>query len=389
MTIAIAGAGIGGLTAALALAQRGFEVSLYERAIALEAAGAGIQLTPNALHVLFDLGLGPALDKAMVRLEEMLIRQGASGKLIQRLPVGICEQRWGAPYGVIHRADLQAVLLEAVRRQGIPLALGHEVKDVAQDRTGVRLSFASGQPAVAARLLIGADGLWSIVRERLGQGQAPHFAGKRAWRAVLPMGLVPDFFHGNATGLWLGERTHFVHYPVFAGEALNLVATINDRDDSPGWSKPQPPQALLTHFRDWDPRLQSLLASVADWRTWPLYEGRPGTSMAHGRVALLGDAAHPMLPFIAQGGACAIEDAAELAVQLAVPGDDSARLQAWSALRMPRVGRIQGEAHANGERYHWRWPLSAARNLGLAALGGRRMLERYDWLYGWKPAQTA
>ncbi|GLS23816.1 salicylate hydroxylase [Labrys miyagiensis] len=389
MTIAIAGAGIGGLTAALALHRRGFEVAVYERAAELEAAGAGIQLTPNALHVLFGLGLRRALEKTMVRLDAVVIRQAATGKLIQRLPLDICERRWGAPYGVIHRADLQAVLLDAVRQQGIPLALGHEVGGVAQDKTGVRISFASGQPAVEARLLIGADGLWSFVRNSLGPNEPPRFAGKRAWRAVLPLRRVPDFFHGKATGLWLGERTHFVHYPVFAGEALNLVAITHDRDDSSGWSKPQPPQALLSHFQGWDARVHALLAGIADWRTWPLYEGRPGASMAHGRIALLGDAAHPMLPFLAQGGGAAIEDAAELAGQLATPGDDSARLEAWSALRLPRVRRIQTEAHANGERYHWRWPLSTARDLGLSALGGRRMLERYDWLYGWKPSETA
>ncbi|WP_413993351.1 FAD-dependent monooxygenase [Labrys okinawensis] len=389
MTIAIAGAGIGGLTAALALHRRGLEVAVYERSAKLETAGAGIQLTPNALNVLFGLGLRPSLEHTMVRLDAVIIRQARSGKLIQRLPLEICEQRWRAPYGVIHRADLQAVLLNAVRQQGIPLALRHEVGGVAQDKTGVSLSFASGQPDVEARLLIGADGLWSSVRKSVIPSELPRFAGKRAWRAVLPLHAVPGFFNGKVTGLWLGERTHLVHYPVFAGEALNLVAITQDRDDSPGWSKPQPSHGLLSHFQGWDPRVHTLLAGVADWRTWPLYEGRPGTSMAHGRIALLGDAAHPMLPFLAQGGGAAIEDAAELACQLATPGDDIARLKAWSALRLPRVRRIQAEAHANGERYHWRWPLSTARDLGLATLGGRRMLERYDWLYGWKPAETA
>ncbi len=389
MAIAIAGAGIGGLTAALTLARRGFDVAIHERAAQLEAAGAGIQLPPNALNVLYGLGLGPALERTMVRLDAVVIRKAATGKLIQRLPVDLCQRRWGAPYGVIHRADLQAVLLDAVELLGIPLALGHEVATARQDDAGVTLSFASGQPDLRARLLIGADGLWSSTRKSLAPDRTPRFAGRRAWRAVIPMSEMPETFRGKVTGLWLGERAHLVHYPVRGGEAFNLVAVVHDRDSAPGWSTPQNVGALLPHFEGWDGRVLSLLAGVPDWRTWPLHEGAPGAAMASGRIALLGDAAHPMLPFMAQGGAAAIEDAAELAAQLAAPGEDSARLQAWSALRLPRVSRIQAEAHANGERYHWRRPLSTARDLGLAALGGRRMLERYAWVYGWKPTETA
>jgi len=389
MTIAIAGAGIAGLTAALALHARGFDVAIYERADRLEAAGAGIQLSPNALHVLFDLGLGPALDETMVRQDAVLIRQGVSGKLVQRVPLEFCERRWGAPYGVIHRGDLQSVLLEAVRQRGIPLALGHDVGAIAQDASGVRISFLSGQSGIEARILVGADGLWSSVRKSLGLTEPPRFTGKRAWRAVLAMDDVPDFFHGKVTGLWLGERAHLVHYPVRGGAAFNVVAITHDRDATPGWSTPQKPEALLPHFADWDGRIVAMLRSVADWRTWPLYERRCDRPMARDRVALIGDAAHPMLPFMAQGGGAAIEDAAELAAGLAGPDEDASRLLAWSALRVPRVSRIQAEAHANGERYHWRWPLSTVRDLGLAALGGPRMLERYAWLYGWKPAKTA
>jgi salicylate hydroxylase len=391
MTIAIAGAGIGGLTTALALAQRGFDVAIHERAERLEEAGAGIQLTPNALNVLFGLGLRAGLDEQMVRPDVMRIRRGANGKLIQSLPLDLCERRWGSPYGVIHRADLQAVLLEAVQRQGIPLGLGHDVGAVKQDGAGVDISFATGQPAIRADLLIGADGLWSTIRTSLGLTEPPRFAGKRAWRAVLPMEEVPALFRGKAAGLWLGERAHLVHYPLRAGKAFNLVAVTHDTDTGAGWSTPQGVGALLPHFAGWDDRVRSLLGSIPDWRTWPLFERPLETAMARGRIALLGDAAHPMLPFVAQGGACAIEDAAELAAQLgrSRSGDAVARLQSWSALRLPRVSRIQAEARGNGERYHWRWPQSAIRDIGLATLGGRRLLERYDWIYGWKPTETA
>lgn len=388
MAIAIAGAGIGGLTAALALARRGFAVEIYERADKLEEVGAGIQLTPNALNVLFGLGLRPALEAHMVRLETVRIRKGATGALIQELPLDTCQARWGAPYGVIHRADLQAVLVEAVRQHAIPLKLGQEIRAARQDEQQVILSFAGAHADVSARILIGADGLWSKLRPLLGLEQ-PRFAGRRAWRAVIPMQDVPALFQGLMTGLWLGDNAHFVHYPVRSGQALNLVAVTHDEDAGAGWSTPQPLQALLPHYAGWDGRLRVLLATAQQWRTWPLFEGRADSRIATGRIALIGDAAHPMLPFIAQGGAAAIEDAAELAARLdgADDGDVPARLQDWSRLRLQRVGRIQAEARSNGERYHWRWPLAAARDLGLSALGGRRLLERYDWLYGWKPTE--
>jgi len=391
VTVAVAGAGIGGLTAALALARRGFSVSIYERVDHLEEVGAGIQLTPNALHVLLALGLGPALEASMVRLDAVLIRGSANGKLIQRLPLDICDISWGAPYAVIHRADLQAVLLAAVRREaGITLKLGQAVETVTQDTTGVSLGFASGHADVHARMLIGADGLWSSVRKSLGRKEPPCFTGKRAWRAMIAMADAPKLMQGRATGLWLGDEAHLVHYPVRGGSQLNLVAVTTDKDASAGWSAPRKATQLLPSFAGWEPRAKNLLASVADWRTWPLFDRPPDPSMAEGCIALLGDAAHPMLPFVAQGGAAAIEDAAELAATLGGPDveDLPARLQAWSALRLPRVSRLQAEARSNGERYHWRWPLSAARNLGLKALGGRRMLERYDWIYGWKPGSA-
>lgn len=388
MDIAIAGAGIGGLTAALALTRRGFAVEIYERADKLEAAGAGIQLTPNALNVLFGLGLGPALEAHMAVIEAVRIRKGATGGLIQQIPLDQCRQRWGAPYGVIHRADLQAVLVEAVRQHAIPLKLGQEIHAARQDGRRAILSFTGGHTDVSARILIGADGLWSKLRPLLGL-EPPRFAGRRAWRAVIPSEDAPSLFQGLVTGLWLGDNAHFVHYPVRSGQALNLVAVTHDEDAGPGWSTPQPVQALLPHYAGWDGRLRALLAMVPQWRTWPLFEGRADSRIATGNIALIGDAAHPMLPFIAQGGAAAIEDAAELAARLdgAVDGDVPARLRDWSRQRLPRVTRIQAEARSNGERYHWRWPLAAARDLGLSALGGRRLLERYDWLYGWKPTE--
>ena len=386
--IAVAGAGIGGLTAALAMARQGFDVALFERAPLLEAAGAGIQLTPNALNVLFALGLGPALAPVMVRLESIFVRQGSSGRLIARLPVERCEARWGAPYGVIHRADLQAVLLDAVRAEpGIALHCGHSLENAQEDPNGVTLHLAPGGQARAIAL-IGADGLWSSVRGILGRTEPPRFAGRRAWRMVVGVEDVPDPLRGKATGLWLGAGAHLVHYPVRGGNQVNLVAVTRDDDAGPGWSTPQEVDRLMPHFEGWDQRIRGLLASRSGWRTWPLFDRRADMSMAQGRIALLGDAAHPMLPFAAQGGAAAIEDAAVLARVMADPesGDIATRLAHYSAERLPRVSRLQAEARSNGERYHWRWPLSTARDLGLGAIGGKALVERYGWIYGWKAA---
>ncbi|MDQ0393933.1 FAD-dependent monooxygenase [Labrys monachus] len=385
--VAIAGAGIGGLTAALALARRGFEVTVFERADVLEAAGAGIQLTPNALNVLFGLGLGPALEAPMVSVDSIFVRRGSNGRLVARLPLEAFAHRWGTPYGVIHRADLQAALLGAVEAEaGITLHYGDAIDAAEQDGSGVGLRFASGRRE-RMTALIGADGLWSSVRRSLGRIEPPRFAGRRAWRTVIAMTDAPPLLQGRATGLWLGAHAHLVHYPVRGGSQLNLVAVTQDGDSAPGWSTPQDTRRLRPHFAGWDPRIRALLAACPDWRTWPLFDRAADAAMAEGRIALLGDAAHPMLPFAAQGGAAAIEDAAVLALALAAPGEDDipARLALYSARRLPRVTRLQAEARSNGERYHWSWPFSAARDLGLAAMGGRKLVERYDWIYGWTP----
>jgi len=387
-SVAVVGAGIGGLTAGLALARRGFDVAIFERSAALEAAGAGIQLTPNALGILFALGLGPALDRSMVRVGAVVLRRGATGQTIVRLPLERCEARWGAPYGVIHRADLQAVLLGAAEREAaITLHYGCRLDAATEDAGGVTLRFVDGRQERAAAL-VGADGLWSSVRRSLGRTTPPRFAGRRAWRAVIATAEVPDLLRGAATGLWLGAGAHLVHYPVRGGDAVNLVAVTRDDDASPGWSTPQDIARLVPHFAGWDRGIRALLGAHRDWRTWPLFDRPADAALAQGRIALLGDAAHPMLPFVAQGGAAAIEDAAVLAAAMARPGAGgiAESLARYSAERLPRVTKLQAEARSNGARYHWSWPLSAARDAGLAAIGGRRLLERYNWIYGWKPA---
>jgi salicylate hydroxylase len=389
--IAIAGAGIGGLAAALALARKGFSVALFEKAPILEEAGAGIQLSPNAMRVLGMLGLLPSLADRMVEPEAILIRAARSGSEIARLPLADARARWGAPYGVIHRADLQMVLHEAVRqRPEISLTLGAAVSGARQDHEGISLDIArdGAISSMRADVVVGADGLWSTIAPLIGMTAAPRFSGKRACRATIPIGEVPAPLRGPVTGLWLGRHAHLVHYPVRAGDALNLVVVLEDAKAGSGWSEPGDAAGLAHHLRGWTSVIRELVARSHDWRSWPLFDRPHPGPMAAGRIALLGDAAHPVLPFLAQGGALAIEDAAVLATMLARPGTVEHRLAAYQEARAERVARVQKEARLNGRRYHWPWPLSAARDAGLRLAGGRALLTRYDWLYGWRPPEA-
>lgn len=386
--IAIIGGGIGGLTAALALARRGWRVDVFERAGELREAGAGVQLSPNAMKVLAALGLAAALEPHLTLPDAILIRRGRDDALIARMKLTNAVARWRAPWGVIHRQALQGVLGEAAAREGaITLHLACPVESLTQDQAGATLQLRDGR-RIHADAAIGADGLWSTARGALGFDRPPVFARKWAWRLVAPLAGLPASLRGNQTTLRLNEASHLVTYPVRGGESLNLVAITRESDPGkPDWSRePRPGEAIAARFKGWSAPLVAALAAQQGWHTWPLYDRPPANVMAKGRVALLGDAAHPMLPFLAQGAAAAIEDAAVLASLLSPQEQDIAgALQRYAAARLPRVGRIQAEARRNGERYHWPRPLSALRDAGLRALGGERLLGRYDWLYGWEP----
>lgn len=385
--IAIAGAGIGGLAAALSLARRGFQVAVFEKAPGLDDAGAGIQLSPNAIKVLRNLGLGPNLADWMIEPEAIAIRRASDAAEIVRLPLGIAPERWGAPYGVIHRAHLQRILYEAaLHHEGISLTLDARVARLENGEDEVTLTVARGAVATTDRVdvMVGADGIRSMAALAAGGGDL-RFAGRRAWRAVLPLGQGPSWLKANVSTLWLGRNAHVVHYPVGDGDRLNVVVVTRDDDPGEGWSQPRSAADLAPHLAGWCAPIRELLAMQAEWRSWPLYE-RPVEAMAKGRIALLGDAAHAMLPFLAQGGAMAIEDGFELAEHLdhgrgLVPH----RLEAYSDSRSRRVRRVQEESRRNGERYHWGWPRNAARDAGLRLIGGAALLARYDWLYGWQP----
>ncbi len=393
--VLIAGAGIGGLTAALALGRRGIGVTVLEQAEKLEEAGAGIQLAPNATRILVELGLAERLKAAIVQPSAIRLRSGPSGREIATMRLDTATlHSYGAPYWLIHRADLQKALIEAIAGEPrITLMLGATMDNFTIDPIGVRASVRRGSASRSeadyrGAALIGADGLWSRLRALLGDGTTPRFAGRSAFRAIIPAAQLAPQDREPIVNLWIGPDGHLVHYPIRAGAAVNVVAVCGGRWQSPTWNTSAGRDEVLERFpaAAWAPAARELLATPERWQKWALYDRAPSTSWGHGPVTLLGDAAHPMLPFLAQGAAMAIEDAAVLARELArLPGNFAAALRNYESERRPRTARVQREARRNDFRYHLRRPAAFIRDAALRALGGERLLSQYDWIYQWRP----
>ena len=354
MQAIVVGAGIGGLAAALALRAAGLEVAVYEQADALREVGAGIQLAPNATRLLHRRGLAGALARAGVKPDAIEHRRWQDGRVLLRQPLGdTCERAFGAPYYHVYRPDLLAVLADALSA-GV-VRLDHRCVGIDQDDAGVTLTFASGATA-RAPVVIGADGIHSTVRARLLGAESPRFSGSIAYRGLVPAERVTDLRLPRCSTGWLGPDRHFVHYFVGAGgRLLNFVAIVPAgawRVES--WSATGDVADALAEFEGWHPTVRAILAAADRTHRWALYDREPLATWSVGRVTLLGDAAHAMLPFMAQGACQAVEDAAVLAAGLAGATPESVPdvLRRYEAARTPRVWQVQRASHRNATVYH-------------------------------------
>lgn len=385
--ILIAGGGIAGLATALALAKRGIASRILEQREQFSEAGAGIQIGPNGVRALEALGVASRLSPHVSVPEEIVVRQGATGRVLTRMPLGNwIAERHGAPYWVAHRRDLQSTLLEAVRAtSGIAIESGFAIAE-AEDRGDHVLVRGTSGNSARGPVLVGADGIRSRVRKALAPGAELRFSGKAASRTLISPEAAAALGDLACTGVWLAPGAHVVHYPVAAGEQVAVIAIVPDERMTDDWAAENDWKALAPHLAAFAPVLRDALAAAPEWRRWALFETDPLPQLARGRIGLAGDAAHPVFPFLAQGGVMALEDATVLAASLAArPSDRESALKAYDAARRPRVNAIVATSRQNGRIFHLAGPTALARNLAMATVPATRLMARYDWVYGWRP----
>jgi salicylate hydroxylase len=391
MQAIVVGAGIGGLTAALALRAVGLDVVVYEQADALREVGAGIQLAPNATRLLHRLGLADALARVGVRPEAIEHKRWQDGRVLLRQPLGeTCERAFGAPYYHLYRPDLLAVLAEALPA-GV-IRLGHRCIALAQEAAGVELTFDNGAVA-RAPVVVGADGIHSTVRALVIGADAPRFSGSIAYRGLVPAERLAHLRLPRCSNGWLGPERHFVHYYVGEGaRLLNFVAIVPAGDwRVESWSATGEVADALAEFEGWHPTVRAIIAAADRVHRWALYDREPLDTWGAGRVTLLGDAAHAMLPFMAQGACQAVEDAVVLAGCLAgaVPEAVPKALRRYEAIRKPRVWEVQRASWRNATIYHLRdGEQQRERDAAWAASAARGPYVERGWLFAYDAARA-
>jgi salicylate hydroxylase len=385
-TILVAGAGIGGLGAAISLARSGFRPLVIERSARLEEVGAGIQLTPNACRALERLGALDAVKKRAVAAESLVIGSVMSGKELARAPLADAIARFGAPWLLTLRADLHRALQEVANDLvDIELELGTEVTDFASHGRGATALTLQGKKSDEkfGIALIGADGLWSRIRTRLHGAESPRYHRLVAWRAVIPTKGLPDSYAEPVIRLWLGRDAHVVHYPVAQGEQINIVAVFRDDWRAEGWSNTADFGKFPVTSDRWAAMPRQIIAGAKRFGRWALADRGPLKSWGADRVTLLGDAAHPMLPFLAQGAGAALEDAVALGRHLKHRSNVIDALRAYEEERSPRTARMQRTARFNGRIYHSAGIVRWARDLKLR-WDAERIIDRHAWIYRYR-----
>lgn len=384
-SVAIAGAGIAGLAAALAFARYNIRVDLIEQAEVLSETGAGLQLSPNATRLLGSLGLLTEIESAWFEPADIRLLSGKTLKPLATVPAGgFARARWGAPYGVIHRAELQRILLSAVGKS--PFCTLHTGRKLTSNDSGAITAVTGSKPD----LVIGADGVWSRMRGSVPGSGSPRFSGHVAWRFLCaaaddPVSPLP----GESVTAFLGPGVHLVAYPLNDRGLINVVAITGGSDPGRGWEhtvEEQMHDGLVAAFSRWHPAIANLIAGAQGPTRWPLYEVAGGRWHDGRSTVLIGDAAHAMTPFAAQGAAMAIEDAFELAglaANLALPD----ALEAFEKARQPRIRRVRSRAAFNRFAYHARGPVRIVRDLVLSARSPQSLAEDFDWLYGYGRAE--
>jgi salicylate hydroxylase len=379
--VAIIGAGIGGLAAALCLARRGFEVDIIERAEALTEVGAGLQLSPNASRILIKLGLLAKLERCWSEPEHIGLVDGVTLSPLASVSAGaFARRRWHAPYAVMHRASLQKVLLSAVEAESsCRLQLGHQI-DAPDEQTIERLT--GRRPDI----IVGADGIWSRLRNSIPGAGRVSFSGNVAWRMTLTRDTAAGLLQPNQVTAFLGPRAHLVAYPLREVDGFNLVAIIEGKETDAVWvgkDSDERRQDCLNAFSRWNAGIRSLLEKATAPTYWPLCTVDDGAWQDGRKTVLIGDAAHAMTPFAAQGAAMAIEDAFELSDCLATGTDVPLALATFEARRRPRIARVRRRAAFNHFAYHARGPLRLGRDIVLKLKGPDALAADLDWLYGY------
>jgi salicylate hydroxylase len=382
-SVIVVGGGIGGLAVSLALAKKGISVRLFEQAPEIKEIGAGIQLGPNVFRMFECLGITREVNKLAVFPENLMMLDSVTGQEVTRIALDATfKNRFGYPYAVIHRADLHRVLFEASQQNGVALTPATKIVAVEERGSGVTVR-ADGDEQYSADALIGADGLWSTIRSLIVNDGKPRVSGHIAYRAVLPISEMPEHLRWQSMVLWAGEKAHLVHYPLRGGELFNLVAVFHSNKYEEGWDGFGDATELHERFAATCADVRTLLAKIENWRMWVLCDRQPVKHWSRGPMTLIGDAAHPMLQYLAQGACMAIEDAVCIADFVdEADGDFASAFQAYQAARYLRTGRVQLTARIYGEFFHASGVARELRNMFLAGRTQADALQSMEWLYG-------